>query len=129
MAYRAVAARSSNGAFITFVDPEAKGDCSVTNLCWRTRSEIKTLQHANGCRTGADRQKKPVFSRRSGSQDAWTRHESQAECAAAIGMSAGTLSAALANGQASKGYEFEWEPEEDIEGEEWKEILEEWIDA
>ena len=114
---------------LTFLDLDSRGDSSVSNLCWRTRSEIKTLQHANGCKKGAEKEKKPVFTRKSGSSDPWRRHPSQADCAAAIKMSPGTLSAALKTGKSSKGFDFSLQPEEDIEGEIWKEIEEEWIDA
>lgn len=105
-----------------------KRDCAaVYNLCWRTNSEKIAASHAQGRKNAADKERKRVFSRNING-NAWVLHTSQGECAAAVGISAGTLSEALKNNKPSKGFEFTYEPEEDLDGEEWVEIKEEWMD-
>ena len=110
--------------FIDLYDKKA----TVTNLCWRTKSEQKAASHAKGDHAKASvKEKKRVFSRRVGAST-WTMHDSQTECAAALGMSAGHLSTILKEGKSAKGYEFSYEPEEDLTGEVWMDIEDEWLD-
>lgn len=112
---------------VSFKDFSKKNRAAVDNLCWRTPSEKMAASHAQGCRKYAqEKEKKRVFSREINAKT-WTLHDSQGECALSLGISAGTLSQALTNKKPAKGFEFCYEPQDDLDGEEWVEIEDEWM--
>lgn len=113
---------------VSFKDLTKRDCAAVHNLCWRTPKERILSSYIQGRKHGAEKEKKRVFSRKLDTST-WTLHMSQKECAASLGMSAGTLSHALKHQKNVKGFEFSYEVEEDIEGEEWLQIKEEWLDV
>ena len=91
-----------------------------------TKSEQKTLAHANPQhKKASESEMKPFRSRRIGG-DEWTVHSSLTYGAKAIGLSPGTVSTVLNDEKkfTAGGYEIEWCVDVDLPGEEWRDVEE-----
>ena len=99
-----------------------------SNLEWADPSDQIRHSYATNKnrKSNAPRRSKPVMGRKVGSDDEWTRYESATDAARTLKLDRGSICQCCNKPEKYKqtgGYEFQFEDQMDLDGEEWRDVV------